>query len=279
VKEEDPRGKKVLSGRDLRAGGTWLGMNRGGRVALITNITEEPQHYDSTRGYLVSSFLLPEEPETSLQDHVDVIVREDIPYAGFNLLLLAPSSNPSVTGASGREHDSKPGLSYHAAYVTNSGGGGSINVRHLRTEERLCGGMSNGVDGHGADRWPKVKRGTELFDEALEKSRSTKTTDEELTERLFEVLSWQGDTGSTPPHQRSELPRSIHISPLYIPSPEGEQPHKDFYGTRISTVILVHRDGRVLFAERDIWSLDEENKQPIKADRQSQRVFQFQVLN
>ena len=26
---------KVLSGRDLRAGGTWLGMNRFGRLALL----------------------------------------------------------------------------------------------------------------------------------------------------------------------------------------------------------------------------------------------------
>lgn len=35
-----PDGTFVVSGRDLRAGGTWLGCTPGGRVALLTNVRE-----------------------------------------------------------------------------------------------------------------------------------------------------------------------------------------------------------------------------------------------
>ncbi len=49
----------LLAGRDLRDGGTWLGITRGGRVAALTNYrdptslkTEAP-----SRGMLVSDYL------------------------------------------------------------------------------------------------------------------------------------------------------------------------------------------------------------------------------
>lgn len=35
---------------------------------------------------------------------------------------------------------------------------------------------------------------------------------------------------------------------------------KNHYGTRLSTVILIRRDGSVLFIERDIWRLGEDDK-------------------
>lgn len=37
-----PDGTVVISGRDLRAGGTWLGCTPGGRLALLTNVREGP---------------------------------------------------------------------------------------------------------------------------------------------------------------------------------------------------------------------------------------------
>lgn len=48
------------------------------------------------------------------------------------------------------------------------------------------------------------------------------------------------------------------------------------YGTRLSTVILVRRDGSALFVERDIWTLNEEGH-AVKADRTSQRTFRFRL--
>ncbi|CAN5885390.1 hypothetical protein BH11PSE8_BH11PSE8_19100 [soil metagenome] len=45
----------VLSGRDLAGGGTWLGLNAAGRLALVTNVREPGRHLvaSPSRGDLV----------------------------------------------------------------------------------------------------------------------------------------------------------------------------------------------------------------------------------
>lgn len=49
----------ILAGRDLQAGGTWLGVTRGGRFAALTNFRDPAAHLDNapSRGALVSDFL------------------------------------------------------------------------------------------------------------------------------------------------------------------------------------------------------------------------------
>ena len=49
----------VLGGRDLRGGGTWLGLTAAGRLALLTNVREPPRHADAapSRGELVTRWL------------------------------------------------------------------------------------------------------------------------------------------------------------------------------------------------------------------------------
>ena len=50
------------------------------------------------------------------------------------------------------------------------------------------------------------------------------------------------------------------------------------YGTRLSTVLLVRRDGHVLFIERDIWRLDNEGN-VVRGDPRESRVFRFWLDN
>jgi uncharacterized protein with NRDE domain len=60
----------ILAGRDLQAGGTWLGITRQGRIAAVTNYHEDtinPQPPKS-RGALVTGFL---QSNISPQDHAD----------------------------------------------------------------------------------------------------------------------------------------------------------------------------------------------------------------
>lgn len=80
-----PDAPDVLAGRDLKAGGTWLGVTRGGRWAAITN------HRDPTdvspdapsRGALVTGYLTGD----ASPDAYAAAVRETMhEYNGFNLL-------------------------------------------------------------------------------------------------------------------------------------------------------------------------------------------------
>jgi uncharacterized protein with NRDE domain len=54
-----PEDSTILAGRDLQAGGTWLGVSRGGRFAALTNF-RDPSRFKvnaPSRGALVTSFL------------------------------------------------------------------------------------------------------------------------------------------------------------------------------------------------------------------------------
>lgn len=133
----------------------------------------------SSRGHLVSQFLLPGGPSI---DHFIGTLATGAPadYAGFNLLVLSPT----------RESDAVQRISYDGALITNSGGGGVISARSLHHEEKRLGGVSNGVDGIDADDWPKVKKGYASLDKALsEDEASTGVSPEKLAEKLFDVLT------------------------------------------------------------------------------------------
>lgn len=75
----------ILAGRDLSAGGTWMGITRQGRFAALTNF-REPEKVRSdapTRGRLVSDFLVGTMPA---QDYLAELNSSPIAYNGFNLL-------------------------------------------------------------------------------------------------------------------------------------------------------------------------------------------------
>jgi uncharacterized protein with NRDE domain len=75
-----------LAGRDLVGGGTWLGIDRRGRWALLTNV-REPSRFDAgapTRGTLVPQLLRAGAgPEAALRS---VIGPDAARHNGFNLL-------------------------------------------------------------------------------------------------------------------------------------------------------------------------------------------------
>lgn len=84
---------------------------------------------------------------------------------------------------------------------------------------------------------------------------------------------WQS---AEPPKERADLRNTIHIEPLPITLGDGKPADK--YGTRLSTVILIRRDGSALFIERDIWKLDEEGElTTADFDDPSERAFRLQV--
>jgi uncharacterized protein with NRDE domain len=74
----------VLAGRDLQAGGTWMGMTKHGKLSMLTNY-RDPKNIRAeapSRGYLVSDYLGDDvDPESYLQKI------EPAKYNGFNLIM------------------------------------------------------------------------------------------------------------------------------------------------------------------------------------------------
>lgn len=76
----------IYAGRDLEAGGTWLGINRQGRFAAVTNVREPGSMTPGkrSRGELPCNFLT---GSVSAADYLRELAERDQQYAGFNLLL------------------------------------------------------------------------------------------------------------------------------------------------------------------------------------------------
>ena len=77
----------VLAGRDLRDGGTWMGVTRAGRFAAVTNV-REPQAYRvgaPSRGFLAANFLMSRAPALGFAAGLMPIAPT---FNGFNLLLF-----------------------------------------------------------------------------------------------------------------------------------------------------------------------------------------------
>ena len=76
----------IIAGKDLQAGGTWLGITASGRFATVTNIRDPSQAEDKprSRGELTLNFLA---GELSPLEYADTLLPHFHEYAGFNLLV------------------------------------------------------------------------------------------------------------------------------------------------------------------------------------------------
>lgn len=80
--QDDPT---ILAGRDLAQHGTWLGINKRGRIAALTNYRDFslPVTGPKSRGHIVTSFL---QSEDTPQAFVEALHDQQADYTGFNLL-------------------------------------------------------------------------------------------------------------------------------------------------------------------------------------------------
>lgn len=87
----------MLAGRDLQAGGTWLGVSRSGRFATVTNYRERQRHRagQRSRGEIVTNFL---SGDLDAASFADSFTGDD--YAGVSVL-AADGENMSYTSNRG----------------------------------------------------------------------------------------------------------------------------------------------------------------------------------
>lgn len=202
----------VLGGRDRTALGTWMGIDRRGRIAALTNVRDPartamggPSRGDLPLNYLRCGGDPAHFARQLLQsDSVDA-------YAGFNLLLISLEA----------------GLT-RASWLSN---------RHS-TDQTLAPGIY-GLSNHLLDTpWPKVVRLKQAMQEALRCADPAS-----LERRLFRELA---DDSPAPDHLLPDtgvpLQRARLLSAPFVRS--------DDYGTRASTLLLVQTSGQVDFIER-----------------------------
>lgn len=140
----------ILAGRDLEAGGTWMGVRESGRVAVVTNVRDPRAAHDrASRGLLVSDFLRGSDP---VSRHAAALAVDAARYRPFNLLLFDREA---------------------ACFVSN----------HPRVRAReLAPGLHGLSNGDLDAAWPKVRRATAALQTWLE------SNDEEF-EPLFAALA------------------------------------------------------------------------------------------
>jgi uncharacterized protein with NRDE domain len=169
----------VLAGRDVKGGGTWMGITTSGKFASITNYRDQRlQVVDPpSRGRLVSDYLL--NPHLAPQEYQAQLNRDGHRYDGFNLLY---GSNDMLY------------------YFTNRGGS--------------SGPVSPGIHGlsnHLLDtRWAKVTTAKSRLETIVQQSN---IDPEELFEALFDPAPY---ADNLLPDTGVGIERERMLSPLFI---------------------------------------------------------------
>lgn len=100
----------ILAGRDLKSGGTWVGLGPQGRVAVITNVRDglAPAFAGPSRGALPVDFLHSDAPALA---HARALATVAGDYAPFNLV-LADAAGCAYVGnhPAGGAHAVAPGI-------------------------------------------------------------------------------------------------------------------------------------------------------------------------
>lgn len=100
---------RVLAGRDLEAGGTWLGVTTSGRFAALTNFRDPRTHREGrkTRGELVARFL---EGDETPGAYLDRLLESAAHYNGFSLLVGDGSRLFVFSNVDGEPAEVPPGV-------------------------------------------------------------------------------------------------------------------------------------------------------------------------
>lgn len=197
----------ILAGRDLSAGGTWLGLDARGRLALVTNVREPGRHRpeSASRGHLVPQWLA----------SAELPAWDTLPRNGFNLLTikLASDSTSSLQPAAAQWFSNRP-------LVQQRGLGAGLH------------GLSNAALN---TPWPKVLR----LGQALEAALAQASSADQLFDQAFAALA---DPTPAPddalPSTGVPLERERQLSPAFI---RIEAPDGGVYGTRCSTVVVMEQ--------------------------------------
>jgi len=276
--------------------GTWLGITRNGRIAVLTNVRESATtaaDSSRSRGAIVNSFLTTD-PTRTIQEWLKQIADQDgsdnfSAVGGFSLL-CGTIRNRDI--GNGKTLAILSNRTNTTVLATDVDGSKTTHVNHEKHQERkgddlywlksqnkltvpLTLGLSNSLH---HDPWPKVHVG--LGDlESLIKMDTSSEDEPKLIEALFKILSKDNmpavAKGSSIEAYYAALTQSVFI-PKFVSSPPDASQHKPakIYGTTQQSIILVDINGHVTYVERTLY--DEKGKSMSPSTRDIKVNFQIE---
>ncbi|KAK4054507.1 hypothetical protein OIV83_001001 [Microbotryomycetes sp. JL201] len=275
--------QRTLSGLDLMAGGTWLGLSFGRRTdhdltktkarlrfATLTNVTEtiDQSIKRPSRGELVKTFL--QDDQGDVRSFLEEVEQQKQAFSGFNLVVGQMSGTGQID----------------MGYVSNREEQGK-RARQIPVPDRgQARGVSNATLESTANEplWPKVVIGSNMIKQAVAQATQSHASEKDFVDELWSVLR-QVTANPAPIRDRTHLRHTILVRPLmmdsHAPLPDEasafeteppavdelgrdyERPESDdnrWYATRVQTILLVEWPGtdgavRVVFREREAYTL------------------------
>lgn len=176
-----PEHEDILAGKDLKEGGTWMGITTGGRFATLTNY-RDPAAFNPaapSRGHLVYNYLVDEADPLA---YIEAIISQADLLNGFNLLL---GDQESLYCYSNRDHS-------------------------IRKVGRGVHGLSNSLLD---DPWPKVAKGKKRLERIL-------SDDEVNREDLFAMMADREEVPDEMlPQTGVSLEMERVLAPAFVMSP------------------------------------------------------------
>jgi len=180
--EEDPN---ILAGKDLKSGGTWMGIHRDKRFAALTNYRDPAEYRKdaASRGRIITDYL----GSTKSPNHFGEELKQQASrFNGFNLIWGDIGRIYSFSSRDGRILPVSPGIY----------------------------GLSNALL---KTPWPKVTLGKELLRDRLKKTSSNRKT--VSSNDIFSIL----ENRETPPDETLPdtgvgLETERMLSPMFIES-------------------------------------------------------------
>ncbi len=258
----------VLAGRDLLRyiQGTWLGVTKDGRVAVLTNYREEGVQHEGaiSRGAIIRAFLT-DKSLSSTGDFVKGMVASGAgrDAGGFSLVCGRVGEPLAVMSNRAKDEDDIPWIADQAGQTV---------------------GLSNAA--FGDKSWHKVAQGEKLMQNVLTESIKAKESEDQLVKRLLELLSTD-----TLPRKADDAGLETYINQLrnsiFVPAVgrkdfsgllademaaarknekaevlegriNGQLPLgvSGLYGTQKQSVILFSQSGKMRFFERTLYDND-----------------------
>jgi len=240
--EDSPQ---ILAGRDMEKEGTWIGIHTDGLFAVLTNDrlsrTLPSEENKQSRGRLVSSFLSnldvesPRDLETYYKNYLSFLLYGESRYYNGFTLLFGLVDFPM----------NKFKIFYHPSCASEMKLCDSCEVMDLPVAEicALC-------NGDLCCNWSRVVSAKKSLATALSCNKEVDSEEFWLSTFISLLSDCTRSSDNIPQNTYFTEEHEKHFSSLFV-FPKWIDSIESFFGTLSSTIIMIDKDARVTYFQRD----------------------------